>query len=143
MLCGALAEPENGIEVEQCAARRATIPDDQRLRLGVCGNRLGQDTYVGRWVVDRRGAFSVGIGPLDSPQLQRYLPGSEGLRVVAEQVRFYVDQPLDWDVRVQVRTRGMATVQLGSAGSAQLGWNTWVFTGTMAGTCVAARFRPQ
>ncbi len=128
------------VTIEQCVTRMASIPKEQLLRLNISSNVLGKSTVVGRKVLDRMGSFRIHLGPIQSRSLKRYLPDSTAMAAIAEQVRFYLDQPLEWDVAVSCYTRGMATVQLGSKNKALLGWNTWVFTGKLPEKEVSARF---
>ncbi len=130
------------VTIEQCVTRMAPIPVEQQLRLNKTGNVLGKSTVVGRKVLDRMGSFRIHLGPIQSRSLKRYLPDSTALAAVAEQVRFYLDQPLEWDVAVSCYTRGLATVQLGSKNKSLLGWNTWVFTGKLTSKFVMVRFKP-
>jgi type VI secretion system protein ImpH len=131
------------VAVEQCIARMAPVPEDQRLQLNTTGNRLGKNAFVGKKILDRMGAFRIHIGPVTASAFNRYLPDSEAAAAVREQVRFYLDQPLAWDIELYCSTRKMTTVQLGVRKKALLGWNTWIFTGRITSEFVSARFRPR
>lgn len=130
------------VGVEQCVTRMAPIPTDQYLRLGKTNNALGVTTVIGKRILDRMGSFRIHIGPVNSRTFNTYLPDRPALSAVSEQVRFYSDQLLDWDVEVYCKTRSMASVRLGNASNALLGWNTWVFAGACMADCVSARFKP-
>ncbi len=128
--------------VEQCVPRRATIPADQQLRLGTSGHELGADSFLGYWVSERIGKFSVRVGPVSPRRLTELLPGAPLFKLLADYVRFYVNQPLEWELAVEVRTAQMTTVQLGSRPRALLGLTTWVFAGHAIDECVCVRFAP-
>jgi predicted component of type VI protein secretion system len=89
------------------------------------------------------GSFRVHLGPVHTPVFNSYLPDRAAFSAIAEQIRFYEDQLLAWDVEVYCKTRGMASVLLGNTANALLGWNTWVFTGNLAPDHVSARFKPR
>ena len=140
-----LADTLNGptIAVEQCVPRMAPIPPDQQIRLGKKNNILGVSTVIGKKMLDRMGSFRVHLGPVHTPVFNSYLPDRAAFSAIAEQIRFYEDQLLAWDVEVYCKTRGMASVLLGNTANALLGWNTWVFTGNLAPDHVSARFKPR
>ncbi len=127
--------------IEQCVTRMAPIPADQQLRLNKTSNVLGKSTVVGRKVLDRMGSFRIHIGPIHSRSLIRFLPNSSSMAAIAEQVRFYLDQPLEWDVEVCCHTKSMTTLQLGKKNCALLGWNTWIFTEQPAPKYVKVKFK--
>jgi type VI secretion system protein ImpH len=131
---------EQRVAVEQCVPRMAEIPADQRLLLGHSGNSLGESTFLGHAVADRTSAFRVRLGPVESRDYNGYLPNSNAFAAIAEQIRYYLDQPFEWDLELACRTRGMTTLQLGVRNRSLLGWNTWVFSGTMPARTVSARF---
>ena len=131
------------LDVEQCVSRRVVIPEDQRLLLGVSGNTLGETAFLGTRILDRTGAFRVHVGPIDFGDLSPYFPHGEASKKLTETVRWYIDKPLVWDVRVMVDTMAMTTTRLGHPQSARLGWNSWVFSGKMRSSCAAVTYQPH
>ncbi len=120
---------EESLRIEQCVERKAVIPEDQRLILGRSGNALGQESVLGREISDRMGAFRVCVGPCDGPALHRLLPDGPLYAVMEERIRFYLDQPLEWDLEVCLRGKEIGHAGLGNESWSRLGWNTWVFSG--------------
>ena len=141
LLRDALAEPS--VQIVQGAERVVRIPDDQRFRLGLAGNGLGTDAYMGEETVDRMGKFRVRIGPVKGDAFSRFLPGEPAFERMGRLIRFYLDQPLVWDVEVNVDPEGAAMAQLGDAARARLGWNTWIFSGDPPRQKAVARFTPS
>lgn len=141
LLADCLGEP--GIAIDQCVPRRAEIPSDQRLRLGVSGNRLGEDTVIGAEVDDAAGMFRLRLGPLSGDRLQCLLPDQPCFQKIQRMIRYYLDQPLAWDVEVRVPSVLARPVRLGDGRSGRLGWNTWTFSGNRApGSTLTGRWRP-
>ena len=120
---------EESLCIVQCVERKAAVPEDQRLRLGQSGHVLGEETVLGREISDRMGKFRVQIGPCDADGLHRLLPDGEPYDLMRERIRFYLDQPLEWDLEVLVRPGEIRTAGLGDERWSRLGWNTWIFSG--------------
>jgi type VI secretion system protein ImpH len=124
LLADGLSEP--AIHITQCRERIANIPEDQRLFLGTSGNILGEDAYLGAGIADRAGNFRVHIGPVNKETFHRYLPDQPDYQKLGQLIRFYLDQPLTWDVEVNVIPKDLATTVVSS--QAMLGCNTWIFS---------------
>ncbi len=126
LLSDSLAEPS--IRIIQCVHRVAEIPFDQRCILGVSGNRLGENAYLGIEIDDRMGKFRIRAGPVDSDTFHRFLPDRPAYRKIEENIRFYLDQPLLWDFELLINSDKIKTVRPGHKRWSQLGWNTWIFS---------------
>ncbi len=124
LLADGLSEP--AIHITQCKERIANIPEDQRLFLGTSGNILGEDTYLGEGIADRAGNFRVHIGPVNRETFDRYLPDQPDFQKLGQLIRFYLDQPLTWDVEVMLKPQDITTTVVSS--QAMLGCNTWIFS---------------
>lgn len=131
---------EVSVTIEQCVTRLASIPQSQRVSIGWISTTLGVDIIIGKQMRDRMGAFRVHIGPVSAEQLSMLHPNTRLLKQLHEQVRCYIDQPLQWDYEIKCKTDGMATVQLGGNNKAYLGWNSWVYSGKPAKEQVSVRF---
>lgn len=118
---------EKKIRVEQCVPRLVEIPGDQLFLLGDSGNRLGEDAYIGEEFPDCTGKIRISIGPVGPERLGTYFPDRELYDRIGRIVKFYLDQPVVWDLEVLVSEAG-STMQLGSPGSGRLGWNTWTYS---------------
>ena len=124
MLSAALEAAE--IQIVPCVERTAPIPEDQRLWLGESGNVLGEDSVLGEQVPDRMGKFRVQIGPVDGDRLHYFLPDGQPFRDMEALIRFYLDQPLDWDLEIVLKPGEAGGVVLGQERWSRLGWNTWL-----------------
>ncbi|MFH1984871.1 MAG: type VI secretion system baseplate subunit TssG [Pseudomonadota bacterium] len=127
LLSDALDAPRLGIV--QCVTRLASIPEDQRCRLGISGASLGHNSYLGVRITDRMGKFRVHIGAADGQTLHRLLPDGVHFKKMTEMIGFYLDQPLTWDLEITVAAGETRHAGLGTDTWSRLGWNTWLFSG--------------
>ena len=125
-----LRDALNGIPIEimPCIQRSVQIPPDQRLLLGVTGSSLGQSTYIGEEIDDRMGKFRLRIGPLKGDQFHSLLPGNPDHNKLAFLTKFYVLDPLEYDLMLILEKGEAGPVCLGASQWSRLGWDTWTFS---------------
>jgi len=121
------------VRVIQCVRRRVRIQDDQRMRLGRAGCRLGVDSVLGAEAEDRSGKIRLRVGPVGLAAFQRLLPGSGGYGTLALLTRLYLQDHLDRDVELVLADGEARTTRLGDAAMSRLGLDTWVFSGDRIG----------
>lgn len=138
LLADAIHEPT--LDVTPCRPRHAEIPADQLCRLGMQGSTLGADAYVGQFVYERMGKMEIRIGPVDADRFHDLLPGRDDHEEATFLTRFYLTEPLEVDMEVELADGEAERACLGGVRWGNLGWNTWVFSGTLEGAC-RARFR--
>ena len=114
------------VDVLPCMPRVSPIPDDQRLRLGVQASRLGEDSYLGMEIDDRENSFAVCISDLPEDVFQSLLPGSEGHHKLRFLVSFYLIDPLDVSVHLQLRQGEVKPARLNKGSWGCLGFDTWL-----------------
>lgn len=131
---------ESTLDVTSCRPRHAEIPSDQLCRLGAQGSTLGEDAYVGQFVYERMGKMEIRIGPVDADRFHALLPGRDDHEQAAFLTRFYLTEPLEVDMEIELADGEAEQACLGGARWGNLGWNTWVFSGSSEGAC-RARFR--
>jgi type VI secretion system protein ImpH len=113
------------VEVVQCVPRRVPVPEEQRALLGVAGCSLGSDAVLGSEVVDTAGIL-LRLGPLKREEFEAYLPGTPRRAHLHALVRFYLREPMAWDLEL-IHLSGEAPAAGFGAGNGQLlGWNTWL-----------------
>jgi type VI secretion system protein ImpH len=117
------------VSVEPWRGHWITLPEEGRTRLS--GARLGESTVVGTRVWDCQHKFRIVIGPLRYADFARFLPGGQSLVKLADWVRDYVRDPLDWDVSLHLKRDDVPALRLqgNTAHGARLGWNTWLTSG--------------
>jgi type VI secretion system protein ImpH len=111
-----------------------------QLRSGPDAAVLGQGTVMGKTVWNVQHKFRLLIGPVDAAQMRRLLPGTDGMRRLADWVRQYAGLTQDWDVNLIVKKEARPTLTLGA--TAQLGWTSWIGSQTPAQDDRQLRFAP-
>lgn len=125
-LVNLLTEPT--VRVEECVAQWLAIPQNQLFSLGARNHRLGQTAYCGSIFEDHVGRFDVVIGPVEEARFQAFLPEGPLFRQLQEGIRYFVDQPLDWSLRITIDASEIRAACIGEAEAGKLGWNTWLAT---------------
>jgi type VI secretion system protein ImpH len=131
MLQDALADVP--VNVEPCILRKAKIPPDQRLCLGESGCTLATDSFIGEQIDDRMGKFRLVMGPLKSQAFQQLLPGTPDCEKAAFLTRFYLTDPLEYDMELILAEKEAQCTCLGASEWSRLGWDTWCFSGSHLG----------
>jgi type VI secretion system protein ImpH len=125
------------IRVESLLERVVRIPGDQTVQLGKRSCRLGQDACIGEWVRDRSGAFRITIGPLGSREYSRLLPGKPDFTRMVRMVRYYVSDPLEFDLHLLLEANEVPALRLTGAEEHPLGQMSWICpTGSVQGEAV-------
>ena len=130
------------VEVIPCVQRKVKIPPDQRLHIGPSGNALGENTYLGEEIDDRMGKFHLQIGPLQSKQFHSLLPGNPSHPRLAFLTKFYLTDPLEYDLELILAEKEAKPICLGAPMWSRLGWDTWTFSTEYIGE-VKATLPPQ
>jgi len=141
LLADMLKEPR--MEIIQCIPRKAKIPEDQRLLIGISGNRVGINSYLGRQIDDRMGAFRIRVGPVDADAFHGFLPDTRKFHVMAQLVRLYLDSPMRWECELILRAEEVKTVCLGEPRWSRLGWDTWVLSEKSSHSDISVRFQGE
>ena len=130
LLRDSLKEPN--IRILQNIRRRVPIPEDQRLRLGLSGCRLGVDAVLGSHMDDVMGKFRIAIGPLSWEDYNSLVPGTPRYLKLCRLVAFYLPDPLEYDLELILAAGQARPLRLGDP-EARLGLNTWCFAGDTLG----------
>lgn len=118
------------------------IPPEARWELGAAGDRgrLGESISLGARAWDRQQCFRVTMGPLALAEYERLLPGGEALPRLADLVRNYAGDELDWDVNLVLARDAVPPFRLG--GPTRLGLTTWIMGGAARHDCADLVVRP-
>jgi type VI secretion system protein ImpG len=133
------------IRIVQNVMRMASIPADQQMRMGVSGCRLGVDTVLGSHIADKMGKFRIEIGPLGWGGYNEFLPGTLLYEKLVRFVRFFVTDPLAFDMKLILAADEAKPIRLGDP-RARLGLNMWCFSGDTLGEVSAVfpvSFQPE
>ncbi|MFC0667498.1 type VI secretion system baseplate subunit TssG [Azotobacter chroococcum] len=113
-------------DIEQCLERRVAIPDEQRNRLGRANSHLGDSLVLGEQVCDRSGKFRIHIRELSWTRFHDFLPIGDGHAPLRALVRFTLRDPLDYDIRLQLRHDELRALRIGAGNPCRLGWTSWL-----------------
>jgi type VI secretion system protein ImpH len=122
---------DHPLRIEQCHTRKAQVPLDQRCVIGRSGNVLGESIFLGSTLIDRMNAIRILIGPIKSSELMEYVPDGSMIPLFQQIFKLYVDRLIVWDCKINIHAHSVRTTQPGNRTFARLGWNTWVFSGTL------------
>ena len=114
------------VDVNQCVLRKVIIPKDQLSSLGCSYCTLGEDCVIGSETTDISGKFQIVIKNADSETLHDFLPNQSKFKALKEMIRFYVNQPLKWELLIEMPGLRAKTAEPGSKKWSNLGWNTWL-----------------
>jgi len=128
--------PGIDVRVVQCVSRRLPVPEEQRLylrgprhtgpRRGDTLTGLGRDTCIGTSRVDSSTAFRIALGPMDYPEFRCFLPGQPDFESLGCLTRLYVQEPLDFDVELHLRSQERPALRLAPEDDSRLGQSSWM-----------------
>ncbi|MFP4307136.1 MAG: type VI secretion system baseplate subunit TssG [Desulfococcaceae bacterium] len=107
------------------------LSEDQSSRLGAFGaNReLGRNTVLGLRVWDQEAGIELRFGPMGFGKFLEFLPGQRGHKTLYEWVRFFTHGEFQAELQLILFPDEVPGIRLVSAGSARLGWTTWLLSG--------------
>ncbi|MGX5217154.1 type VI secretion system baseplate subunit TssG [Pseudomonas segetis] len=114
------------VYIEQFIERRVEILAEQRNQLGTANSMLGESLVLGGWVRDRGGKFRVHIRELQWDMFQQFLPVGSGYNPLCALVRFTLRDPMDYDIRLQLRKDQIKELRIGNDNLCRLGWTSWL-----------------
>ncbi|MCF6249104.1 MAG: type VI secretion system baseplate subunit TssG [Desulfobacula sp.] len=128
------------VKVIQCVPRKVSIPSDQHSFLGLSSCTLGEDSVIGMEIDDISGKFQICISNADAQVLHSFLPTRDFFIQLKQMVEFYVNQPLEWELAIELEENNIETTQPGNDRWANLGWNTWLVSEDCIPDKVETRF---
>lgn len=114
------------VRVMQHIPRTVSIPADQYALLGVSSCTLSEDAVIGNRIKDISGKFRIIVSDADSSILHSLLPDRDRFLELMQMVDFYVNQPLEWELVIEMKEDQVQTAQPGNSCWSNLGWNTWL-----------------
>ena len=91
------------VTVVCCTLRQVAIPGDQRFEMGQQANRLGEDAYLGSHIDDYSGSLTLRLSDLSGDLFHALLPGTAEHERLKALTRFYLIDPLEISVELQLR----------------------------------------
>jgi type VI secretion system protein ImpH len=141
------------LEVHDFIPAQYEIPEDARAVLGQRSNStLGVDMQIGRHYTSITKKFDIVIGPVSFFVYREYIAQMQGLKIINEAVRMFLDRPLDYTVTFVVKSLTIPLMRLGydeddnemMLEAAQLGYTCWlgnVYSEEVETKIEAKRFR--
>jgi type VI secretion system protein ImpH len=120
------------VEVVQCIKRTVKIPPHQLISVGSNGCSLGIDSCIGGEVEDATGQFRLRIGPVSLEDFNRMLPGNPLNEKLIAMTRFYLVEPLQFDIELILAENECRPIRIGMEMS-RLGLDAWVFSSSTIG----------
>lgn len=114
------------LHIEQCLERQVTITPEQRNALGLGNSALGESLVLGERVRDRCGKFRIHVRQLGWARFHDLLPSGSDHRQLCALVRFTLRDPLDYDIRLELRQDDIRALRLGAENPCRLGWTSWL-----------------
>ncbi|EIK93172.1 hypothetical protein PMM47T1_28316 [Pseudomonas sp. M47T1] len=114
------------LTIEQCVERRVEILEEQRNRLGSDNSMLGEDAVLGERVRDRSGKFRIHVRELTWARFHEFLPIGPGYQPLCALVRFTLRDPLDYDLRLELKHEEIRELRIGEHNACRLGWTSWL-----------------
>lgn len=114
------------LRIEQCLERQVEIIAEQQNRLGVANSQLGESLVLGERVRDRGGKFRIHIRQLSWDRFHEFLPVGSGYQPLCALVRFTLRDPLDYDIRLELRRDEIRGLRIGAENPCRLGWTSWL-----------------
>lgn len=120
--------PKSRVEVVQQDERWQAIPADQRFSLGAQACTLGEDSHVGAIVRSRSNNLTIRIHDIEQATFLALLPGQAEFKKLAFIIRYYLIDPLQVRLDLQLRRGAAQPIALGSPKRqwAALGHDTWL-----------------
>lgn len=114
------------VTLEPFVGQWLSIDQSEQLCLGqnAESGQLGITSNLGARVWQCQNKFRLTLGPMTLPKYRTFLPGGRNLRRLKDLVKQYLNDELDWDIRLILTRQEAQGVSLGQSGS--LGWTTWV-----------------
>lgn len=119
-----------GVEVRQFRGHWVRLDEDQWTAIGASGRNqgLGRGALLGQRIYDVQGKLEIQLGPLDLREYLDFLPVGQGFHSLSELARFYLQETIDFELRLTLKAAEVSSFRLGSAEGARLGWTTFLKT---------------
>lgn len=120
--------PKSKIDIIQLDVRIMPIATDQRCKLGVQANELGQDSHLGSQIANRTTNITIRIADLDEKLFHELLPGQLEYKRLQFMVRYYLIDPLEVRLELGLRKSNLKGARLSGDSWSRLGNDTWLPT---------------
>lgn len=112
------------VEIEQFVGQWLDVEQDDQMRFGSAFMRLGRDTVLGAKIYSVQDKIRLRIKVEDLATYEKFLPGGDWCRPLADLVFFYLGHEVDYDVALVIPANRVPPMRIGRAG--RLGWTGWM-----------------
>lgn len=112
------------VEIDEFMPMRLPLDPSEQTQLGAQNSALGRDIVVGATVLSFQDKFRIRIFATSLAEYETFLPRGALAQKLADAVRFYLGDELEWDVELALPTQEAPPAQLGRSG--RLGWTGWM-----------------
>lgn len=116
------------LRIEQFVGHWYRVPDQARTRLGQAGAVLGAAAYVGERIWQRNLRLRLWIGPLEADVFHDFLPGGQRAGALARLLTLLAGVTYEYEIRLILGRESIHPCALDGAGSARLGWSTFLIS---------------
>ena len=116
------------IKIEEFIKRIVKIDRSQQCFLGSKNTILSDNCHIGSKKTDFSGKIAIDLGQLDKDKFHSFLPSGKNFKVLSKIVNFYMDRPVDVEIRMSPAKDKFKSASLSSDNWGQLGYNTWIFS---------------
>jgi type VI secretion system protein ImpH len=112
------------VEIDEFVGSWLAFDKSERSQLGASQSRIGRDCIVGSSAFSVVDKFRIRIFVKDIAQYERFLPGPDLARKIADAVFLYLGEEFDWDMELAIPAGEITPVRLGQG--VKLGWTSWM-----------------
>lgn len=120
------AFPQARVFIECCVLHTLAIPPDQQWSLGQADHRLGEDVYLGTQIDDYSSNIRIKLSDVPQSLFHQLLPGTAGCERLRFLTQFYLIDPLNIDVEINLRHEDARAARTGREQWSRLGFDTWL-----------------
>lgn len=100
--------------------------DLNRIGVGECNNRLGQNLVIGEKIWDQQSGITLEIGPLSSNYFKALLPGNPANKRLKKLLKFCVSSPTLVRATLFLEDKAHLSTKLSASEPSKLGWTSWL-----------------
>lgn len=121
----------NDLEIFEFIPQKYNIPMWQKAKLGLENSKLGEDFLIGNYVVGRNNKFKILLNNSKFEDLIAYSIFGEKIYELEELINFMVQEPLSYDLVLQIKKDEKKEFILKEESNFYLGINCWIGQNTM------------
>ena len=114
------------VEIIQCIKMQSKIPKWQYLQLGSKNSVLGEDTMIGKFIINKSSKFRILLRNVESSDMYKYSIHGSKMNELNDLISFAFNEPLDYDVCMSIKKENKTKFYLSNENKQYLGINSWI-----------------